>query len=156
MQLLILLAVLIAIVRGAPVDTTTSAPATLVLSVSASGSSAVEIPSAGSSSMESSSMNKKDPDGILPTESTNGTDSDLIAGSTDAKLPTTGSKCSVGCGVGIGIGCLAGIILFAFVFILARRHKRKLHNLWQHRRWMARQKALPDKPMPAPPPPLKH
>ncbi|KAJ1903770.1 hypothetical protein LPJ81_002881 [Coemansia sp. IMI 209127] len=155
MQLLILLAVLIALVRGAPVDTT-SAPVTLVLSVSGSDSPAVESSSAESSSVESSSVNKKDPDGILPTESTNGTDSDLIAGSTDTTLPTTGSKCSVGCGIGIGIGCLAGIILFAFVFVLARRHKRKLHNLWQHRKWMARQKALPDKPMPAPPPPLKY
>ncbi|KAJ1664732.1 hypothetical protein EV178_003803 [Coemansia sp. RSA 1646] len=147
-------------VRGAPVDTTSAAPVTLTLNPEAGAESSGGESSGGESSSiiegSSSSVNKNDPDGILPTESTNVMDNDLIAGSTNETLPTTGSKCSVGCGVGIGIGCLAGLVLFAFIFIMARRHKRKLHNLWQQRRWLARQKALPDKPMPAPPPPLKH
>ncbi|KAJ1733708.1 hypothetical protein LPJ72_002733 [Coemansia sp. Benny D160-2] len=150
MNVLVLLMILVAAVRGAPVGTTIEALATTI----DAGANAAD---ATHTSSSSSSVNKDDPDGILPTESANGVmDGDMIAGSTDAKLPTSGSKCSVGCGVGIGIGCLAGLLILAFIFVMARRHKRKLHNLWQHRRWMARQKALPDKPMPAPPPPLKH
>ncbi|KAJ2350618.1 hypothetical protein IWW50_005783 [Coemansia erecta] len=71
-------------------------------------------------------------------------------------VPQSTSKCTVGCGVGIGVGCLAGVVIIAFMFIMARRHKRKIHTIWQHRRWMATQKALPDKPVPAPPPPTKN
>ncbi|KAJ2260739.1 hypothetical protein GGI01_002786 [Coemansia sp. RSA 376] len=70
-------------------------------------------------------------------------------------LPTGGTKCSTGCGIGIGLGCLAGVVLFTFIFVMARRHKRKMHNTWLHRKWLSRQKALPDKPVPAPPPPTK-
>ncbi|KAJ2749810.1 hypothetical protein GGI19_005464 [Coemansia pectinata] len=70
-------------------------------------------------------------------------------------VPTGGTKCSTGCGIGIGLGCLAGIVLFTFIFVMARRHKRKMHNTWVHRKWLSKQKALPDKPVPAPPPPTK-
>ncbi|KAI9504462.1 hypothetical protein GGI26_005577 [Coemansia sp. RSA 1358] len=100
------------------------------------------------------SANKDDPDGILASVS-GMMDSDMIAGTSTEQVPTSGTKCSVGCGVGIGIGCLAGLVLLVFIFIMARRHKRRLHNLWLHRRWQARQKDLPDKPVPAPPPPTK-
>ncbi|KAJ2833725.1 hypothetical protein GGI24_000728 [Coemansia furcata] len=71
------------------------------------------------------------------------------------ELPIGGTKCSTGCGIGIGLGCLAGVVLFTFIFIMARRHKRKMHNSWLHRKWLAKQKDLPDKPVPAPPPPTK-
>ncbi|KAJ2654657.1 hypothetical protein IWW48_005970 [Coemansia sp. RSA 1200] len=153
MNVLVLLMILVAAVRGAPVGTTIEALATTI----DAGDNAAADGAGTTHTSSSSSVNKDDPDGILPTESTNGVmDGDMIAGSTDAKLPTSGSKCSVGCGVGIGIGCLAGLLILGFIFVMARRHKRRLHNLWQHRRWLARQKALPDKPMPAPPPPLKH
>ncbi|KAJ1813017.1 hypothetical protein LPJ60_006437 [Coemansia sp. RSA 2675] len=69
--------------------------------------------------------------------------------------PIGGSKCSTGCGIGIGLGCLVGVVLFSFIFVMARRHKRKMHNTWVHRKWLSKQKALPDKPVPAPPPPTK-
>ncbi|KAJ2866013.1 hypothetical protein FB639_005055, partial [Coemansia asiatica] len=65
------------------------------------------------------------------------------------------SKCSTGCGIGIGVGCLAAVILFGFLLVMARRHKRRLHHLWQYRKWQSKQKDLPDKPIPAPPPPTK-
>ncbi|KAJ2696608.1 hypothetical protein FB645_006153 [Coemansia sp. IMI 203386] len=65
------------------------------------------------------------------------------------------SKCSTGCGIGIGVGCLAAVILFGFMFVMARRHKRRLHHLWQYRKWQSKQKDLPEKPVPAPPPPTK-
>ncbi|KAI8321684.1 hypothetical protein GQ54DRAFT_297867 [Martensiomyces pterosporus] len=78
-----------------------------------------------------------------------------IMGSGVKPVPTSSSKCTVGCGVGIGVGCLAGIILGAIVFITLRRHKRKLRTIWLHKRWLSRQKDLPDKPVPAPPLPLK-
>ncbi|KAJ2449133.1 hypothetical protein EV183_005052 [Coemansia sp. RSA 2336] len=71
-------------------------------------------------------------------------------------VPQGSSKCSVGCGVGIGVGCLAGVIIIGFIFVMARRHKRKLHLMWQHRKWLATHKDLPDKPVPAPPPPNKY
>ncbi|PIA18585.1 hypothetical protein COEREDRAFT_79620 [Coemansia reversa NRRL 1564] len=77
-------------------------------------------------------------------------------GNSAEPIPQSNSKCTVGCGVGIGVGCLAGIILIVFVFIMTRRHKRKLQTIWQHRRWLATQKELPDKPIPAPPPPTKN
>ncbi|KAJ2764940.1 hypothetical protein IWQ56_004291 [Coemansia nantahalensis] len=64
-------------------------------------------------------------------------------------------SCSVGCGVGIGVGCLVAAVLVVFVFIMARRHKRRLRAIWQQRRWLATHKDLPDKPVPAPPPPSK-
>ncbi|KAJ2311260.1 hypothetical protein IWW51_006470 [Coemansia sp. RSA 2702] len=72
-----------------------------------------------------------------------------------APVPQSASKCTVGCGVGIGVGCLAAVVLVAFIFVMARRHKRRLQTMWQHRRWMATHKDLPDKPVPAPPPPAK-
>ncbi|KAJ2910989.1 hypothetical protein GGI21_000284 [Coemansia aciculifera] len=70
-------------------------------------------------------------------------------------VPTTGTKCSTGCGIGIGVGCLVAAILSTFIFIMARRHKRKMHNTAVHKKWLAKQKALPDKPVPVPPTPTK-
>ncbi|KAJ2722558.1 hypothetical protein H4S00_002706 [Coemansia sp. D1744] len=80
---------------------------------------------------------------------------DMMGTGTAISVPQSTSKCTVGCGVGIGVGCLAGVVLIAFIFVMARRHKRKIHTMWQHRRWMATHKALPDKPVPAPPLPTK-
>ncbi|KAJ2501718.1 hypothetical protein GGH96_001682 [Coemansia sp. RSA 1972] len=96
----------------------------------------------------------------LPIESDDGTESrsvgpDMMDTGTAISAPQSTSKCTVGCGIGIGVGCLAGLVLIAFLFVMARRHKRKIHTLWHHRRWMATHKALPDKPMPAPPLPTK-
>ncbi|KAJ2158809.1 hypothetical protein GGF46_003500 [Coemansia sp. RSA 552] len=94
-------------------------------------------------------------DDAVPSSSA-GTEMVGSTGSSAEPVPQSGSKCSVGCGVGIGVGCLAGIILIGFIFVLARRHRRKLHTLWVQRRWLAAtHKKLPDKPMPPPPLPSK-
>ncbi|KAJ2849363.1 hypothetical protein IWW36_002679 [Coemansia brasiliensis] len=102
----------------------------------------------------------------LPAEVTSGEEEGLVSmsvgtgmvdnSSGNKPVPQGSSKCSVGCGVGIGVGCLAGVIIIGFIFVMARRHKRKLHLLWQHRKWLATQKELPDKPVPAPPLPTKN
>ncbi|KAJ2742383.1 hypothetical protein GGI20_004524 [Coemansia sp. BCRC 34301] len=70
-------------------------------------------------------------------------------------VPTSGTKCSTGCGIGIGIGCLAAVVLSAFIFVMTRRHRRKMNNTQMHKKWLAKQKALPDKPVPVPPTPTK-
>ncbi|KAJ2779686.1 hypothetical protein H4R18_003862 [Coemansia javaensis] len=82
---------------------------------------------------------------------------DAVGGGSGAHpVPKSDSGCNVGCGVGIGVGCFAGLVLFAFIFVMARRHKRRLRTIWQQRRWLATHKDLPDKPVPAPPPPSKY
>ncbi|KAJ2803770.1 hypothetical protein H4R20_002760 [Coemansia guatemalensis] len=101
------------------------------------------------------SINAEDADGGLESASA-GTEMVGGPGNEVEPIPQSKSKCTVGCGVGIGVGCLAAIILIVFVFIMTRRHKRRLQTIWQHRRWLATQKELPDKPVPAPPPPTKN
>ncbi|KAJ2457779.1 hypothetical protein GGF42_002477 [Coemansia sp. RSA 2424] len=70
-------------------------------------------------------------------------------------VPTSGARCSTGCSIGIGVGCLVAVTLSSFIFIMARRHKRKMNNTQMHNKWLAKQKALPDKPVPVPPTPTK-
>ncbi|KAJ1943535.1 hypothetical protein EC988_006212 [Linderina pennispora] len=66
----------------------------------------------------------------------------------------TRAKCNLGCGVGIGAGCLGAIIIAVIAFIAVRRQRRKVRTIEMHDKWVA-QKQLPDKPIPAPPPPVK-